>query len=187
MIALLSHRLRGARLRINWLGRIALLALWPLVAIASCAAVDQPAPPHPLETLIVIGDDGVAHPLKVEVMRTQKELWTGLRWRKSMPQDQGMLFDLGEVRQAYFTMSDTLIPLDMLFIAADGKIVNIAATTVPGNAGPYMSDGPVRAVLELNAGAALRLHLAPGGVVRNKLFGNLVAVAPNPPAPPVGH
>jgi len=129
----------------------------------------------------VTGDDGVVHPLKVEVMHTQKELWTGLRWRKSMPQDQGMLFDLGEVRQAYFTMSDTLIPLDMLFIAADGKVVNIAAMTVPGNPGPYPSDGAVRAVLELNAGTALRLHLAPGDVVRNKLFGNLPAAASQPP------
>jgi len=121
----------------------------------------------------VTGDDGVVHPLKVEVMHTQKELWTGLRWRKSMPQDQGMLFDLGEVRQAYFTMSDTLIPLDMLFIGADGKIINIAVMTVPGNVGPYMSDGPVRAVLELNAGASTRMHLGPGNIVRYKLFGNL--------------
>jgi len=158
--------------RFDWLSRIALVLLWPLFAIASCAAINQPAPPHPFEALTITGDDGVAHALKVEVMRTQKELWTGLRWRKTMPQDHGMLFDLGEVRQAYFTMSDTLIPLDMLFIAADGKIVNIAAMTVPGNAGPYMSDGPVRAVLELNAGAALHLHLGPGAIVRYKLFGN---------------
>ena len=166
-------RLREMRASIALLSRIGCFLLWPLFAIASCAAVDEPAPPHPLEALSITGDDGSTHALKVEVMRTQKELWTGLRWRKQMPQDQGMLFDLGEVRQAYFTMSDTLIPLDMLFIGADGKIVNIAAMTVPGNPGPYMSDGPVRAVLELNAGASLRLHLVPGDVVRGKLFGNL--------------
>jgi hypothetical protein len=167
--------LKRAPLHIERLGRIAFVVLWPLLAIASCAAIDQPAPPHPLEALTVTGDDGVVHPLKVEVMRSQQELWTGLRWRKTMPQNQGMLFDLGEVRQAYFTMSDTLIPLDMLFIAADGKIVNIAAMTVPGNAGPYTSDGPVRAVLELNAGASLHLHLAPGDVVHYKLFVDEIA------------
>ena len=169
---MLFPRLQQARLQTDWLGRLALIALWPVVVIASCAAIDQPAPPHRLEALSVTGDDGVARPLQVEVMRTQKELWTGLRWRKTMPQDHGMLFDLGEVRQAYFTMSDTIIPLDMLFIGPDGKIVNIAAMTVPGNAGPYMSDGPVRAVLELNAGASLRLHLSPGDVVGYGLFSN---------------
>lgn len=166
----LIRRLRQFRFGTVVLGQITLGVLWPVVAIVSCAAVEQPAPPHPLEALSITGDDGITHALKVEVMRTPKELWTGLRWRKTMPDDQGMLFDLGEVRQAYFTMSDTLIPLDMLFLGADGKIVNIAAMTVPGNAGPYMSDGPVRAVLELNAGTSLRLHLSPGDIVRSKPF-----------------
>lgn len=177
---LFIHRLKGMRFSLIFLGRIALGLLWPVVAIASCAAVEQPAPPHALQALVVTGDDGVTHPIKVEVMRTQKELWTGLRWRKQMPQDQGMLFDLGVVRQAYFTMSDTLIPLDMVFIRADGKIVNIAAMTVPGEAGPYMSEGPVRAVLELNAGASQRMHLQPGDAVDNKLFESPPSAPPAP-------
>ncbi len=126
------HRFRQWCLSSVVLSRLAFSLLLSIVTVASCAAVDQPAAPHPLEALSITGDDGITHALKVEVMRTPKELWTGLRWRKQMPQDQGMLFDLGEVRQAYFTMSDTLIPLDMLFIGADGSIVNIAAMTVPG-------------------------------------------------------
>ncbi len=107
----------------------------------------------------------------VEVARTPTQLWTGLRHRRHMDADQGMLFDLGTKQVAYFTMTDTIIPLDMVFIDFDGHIAKIEANTVPGNPGPYTSDVPVFGVLELNAGTCARLGIKVGDTVHQTLFG----------------
>jgi len=146
-------------------------------ADVSLAAQSEAA--RPREALAIIGSDGVTHPFQVEVMRTEQQRWRGLRWRKHLDPDDGMLFDLDGVRVAYFTMSDTLIPLDMLFIAADGRIVSIAERTVPGNPGPYASAVPVRAVLELNGGTCAKLDIKPGDLVRYQLFGQAAPAAPS--------
>jgi uncharacterized membrane protein (UPF0127 family) len=63
-------------------------------------------------------------------------------------------------------MKNTLIPLDMLFIAADGRVVLIAERTVPQSTETISSEEPVRAVLELNGGTAARLGITSGAVVR---------------------
>jgi hypothetical protein len=81
-----------------------------------------------------------------------------------------MLFDLGSTQVAYFTMKDTVLPLDMLFIDEAGRIRKIADHTVPGEPGPYTSAVPVRAVLELNAGTSDRLGIHVGDLVRHKMF-----------------
>jgi uncharacterized protein len=156
------------------LAHIALAFLLPLLATVSCAANAPQAPAY--ERLALVGSDGVNHSIQVEVMRTPMQLYTGLRWRKHMDADKGMLFDLGTVRPAVFTMSDTIIPLDMLFIGADGRVVNIDANTTPGKVGPFTSQGPVRAVLELNAGTAARLKIAPGDEVQ---YAPLFPIDPN--------
>ena len=168
---------RGVGVHLGFTLRVALVVVWPLLAIASCAAQEARTPTY--EKLSLVGSDRVNHPIQVEVMRTPEQLWHGLRWRKHMDPDKGMLFDLGSVRMAVFTMSDTIIPLDMIFIGPDGRIVNIDAKTVPGNPGPYNSQAPVRAVLELNAGIAEKLKLGPGDMVRyDPLFANAAARAP---------
>jgi len=69
-------------------------------------------------------------------------------------------------------MHNTLIPLDMLFIAADGRIVDIHERAVPLSDESIVSKAPARAVLELNGGTAARLGIAPGDVVRAAAFGN---------------
>lgn len=139
-----------------------------LTCLLACSS--SPMPERQREPLIIATAGGQQR-FDVEVVSSPDDLWTGLRWRKSMASDHGMLFDLGGTRVARFTMSDTLIPLDMLFIAADGRVLKVAANTVPGDPGPYMSDGPVRAVLELNAGTAARLKIRTGDSVHHALFG----------------
>jgi uncharacterized membrane protein (UPF0127 family) len=62
-------------------------------------------------------------------------------------------------------MENTYIPLDMLFIAADGHIVNIRQRAVPHSRENIPSDGPVKAVLELNGGTVSRLDIKPGDKV----------------------
>jgi uncharacterized protein len=69
-------------------------------------------------------------------------------------------------------MKNTLIPLDMLFIAADGRIADIHERAVPLSEATIYSKVPVRAVLELNGGTVSRLGIHLGDVVHFPIFGN---------------
>jgi uncharacterized membrane protein (UPF0127 family) len=111
--------------------------------------------------------------ITVELVATEKQRALGLQWRRKLAPDAGMLFDFQEVRHAIMWMKNTFIPLDMVFIASDGRIVNIAEHTVPHSLARIYSDRPVRAVLELNAGSAARLGIKPNDRVIHKIFGNL--------------
>jgi hypothetical protein len=89
-----------------------------------------------------------------------------------MAADAGMLFDFKQDQLIAMWMRNTRLPLDMLFIARDGRIVNVRERTVPFSEESIYSSGPVRAVLELNGGSAQRLGLKPGDRVRHAMFGN---------------
>jgi uncharacterized protein len=106
----------------------------------------------------------------VEIARSRAEQEQGLMFRESMAEDRGMLFDWGGMVEAAMWMKNTLIPLDMLFIDADGVILDIFASTVPGSLDVISAGVPVRAVLELNAGTAKRLGLKPGDRVQHPIF-----------------
>jgi uncharacterized protein len=69
-------------------------------------------------------------------------------------------------------MRNTLIPLDMLFVDAQGRIVNIQERAVPQSDDVIASAAPVRAVIELNGGTAARLGIEPGDKVQHPIFGN---------------
>ena len=97
--------------------------------------------------------------------RTKEEQTRGLMFRTSLPADGGMLFPFPKPRIASFWMKNTLIPLDMFFIRADGSIANIAANTVPYSEEPVPSDGPVAAVLEIAGGRSAELGIKPGDKV----------------------
>ena len=86
----------------------------------------------------------------------------------------GMVFDFKQDQPVAMWMRNTRIPLDMLFIDRDGRVVNIHARAVPFDETSIHSDGPVRGVLELNGGTAARLGLKAGDVVRHAIFRNAV-------------
>ena len=90
--------------------------------------------------------------------------------RTQLAADAGMLFDFKSDQITAMWMRNTRIPLDMLFIANDGKIINIAERTVPLSEQIIPSDGPVRAVLELNGGTVARLAIRPGDRVIHPIF-----------------
>lgn len=102
---------------------------------------------------------------RVEVARTADEQARGLMFRESLPDDGGMIFPMNPPRMASFWMKNTLIPLDMIFIRADGTIARIAAETVPYSLEPVDSGEPVAAVLELAGGKAAALGIAENDVV----------------------
>ena len=97
--------------------------------------------------------------------RSPEEQSRGLMFRKSLGDDQGMLFPYEPPQQASFWMKNTLIPLDMVFIRADGTIGRIAANTVPMSLDPVPSIDPVSAVLEIRGGRAAELGLKEGDKV----------------------
>lgn len=100
--------------------------------------------------------------LRVEVARTEAEQQRGLMYRTSLAPDGGMLFPFRPPRPASFWMKNTFIPLDMIFIRADGSIARIAEETVPQSLDTVSSGEPVAAVLEIAGGRSAALGIAEG-------------------------
>jgi uncharacterized membrane protein (UPF0127 family) len=105
------------------------------------------------------------HPYKVEVAETNEERAMGLMYRRSLPENAGMLFIYDRPQPAAMWMKNTLIPLDMVFIAGDGTVHRIEANTEPFSTAVIPSEGDVLAVLELNAGQAGKIGLKRGDKV----------------------
>ena len=93
-------------------------------------------------------------------------------YRTQLPADAGMLFDFHDDHFRAFWMKNTPLPLDMLFIRADGTISSILPNAKPLSEEPITSREPVRAVLEINGGRAAALDIQPGEKVHNAAFGN---------------
>lgn len=92
--------------------------------------------------------------------------------RTSLNTDAGMLFLFDPPRQVRFWMKDTLIPLDMLFIDTDGRIVSIAHRTEPGSLRLIGPREPVSAVLEINGGLSDQLGIRTGDTVKTDAVGD---------------
>jgi hypothetical protein len=107
----------------------------------------------------------------VELALTAAQQEQGLMFRAKLAPDAGMLFDFGDTAPRGFWMKNTLIPLDMLFIGADGRIVDIHERAVPLSEAVILSAVPARAVLELNGGTVTRLGIKVGDLVSYKGFG----------------
>jgi uncharacterized protein len=116
-------------------------------------------------SLVIETKGGQKHRFEIEIATTPEDIEHGLMFRDAMAPDHGMLFDYGEVQPVAFWMKNTKLPLDMLFIAEDGRIVGITPHAVPYCEALIPSPRPVRAVLELNAGTAERLGVAAGDKV----------------------
>jgi uncharacterized protein len=120
-------------------------------------------------TLEIVSKSGV-HAFTVELATNDAERARGLMFRKELPDGHGMLFDFEREQPVSFWMHNTLISLDMIFIRADGRILRIAENTEPLSDRLVPSGGPVRAVLEVIAGTAQKLGIAPGDRVESPLF-----------------
>jgi uncharacterized membrane protein (UPF0127 family) len=103
-----------------------------------------------------------AHGFTVELAETEPQRERGLMLRREMAPDAGMLFLYPRDRTVTMWMANTYLPLDMLFIEADGRIARIVRNAIPQSRTLISSRGKVRAVLELNAGTVRRLGIAEG-------------------------
>jgi len=157
---------------IGGMRRRRLLSLAALLPVAPAAlAQDGPQPRLPEEGLAILARDGRRHEFRVEMAVRPEHQTIGLMFRERVGPEEGMLFDWGAPRDSSMWMRNTLVPLDMLFIAADGRIHRIAERTVPHSLAPVDSRGPVRATLELAGGTAERLGLRVGDRVQHRIFG----------------
>lgn len=121
------------------------------------------------DTLTVVTGTGT-HRLNVEVAADEDSRELGLMFRNSLAPDAGMLFEFDKDQPVAMWMKNTYISLDMVFIASNGRVVNIERNTTPESLDVIESAGPVRAVLEVAAGTADRLGIAPGAQVRHPFF-----------------
>ena len=110
------------------------------------------------------------HVIAIEVAETPEEKSLGLMFRTSLAEGQGMLFPYQGAQEITMWMRNTLIPLDMVFIRADGTVHRIEARTEPLSERVIASQGPVTGVLELAGGGAERLGLKAGDKVRHPHF-----------------
>ena len=128
------------------------------------------AEPFERDVADILAADGRRHRFRVEIVSTPQDRAQGLQGRKKLDPDAGMLFDFGVPLPVYMWMKNTYIALDMIFIAPDGRIVNIARGTTPESLAIIESAGPVRAGLEVPAGTTARLGIRPGDKVENRIF-----------------
>ena len=145
---------------------VALVACSPGAGDAAPQSSQAAPVVHPVSGLTVIPlkvtSGGKVHTFRVELARTSQEQAKGLMFRTEMGPDEGMIFPFDPPRMASFWMRNTVIPLDLIFVAPDGRISNIAANAVPYDETPLSSLGDAKAVLELNGGRAAQLGIKPG-------------------------
>jgi uncharacterized membrane protein (UPF0127 family) len=137
------------------------------VLVCAAPGFAQDGPTEPLSIVTATG----THNFSVEVMRAQPQLEKGLMFRKSMPEDHGMLFDFQREQSVMMWMKNTLIPLDMIFIAKTGRVVGIIANAKPMSEQILTVLEPTDAVLELNGGIAAKIGAKVGDRVHHPIFG----------------
>ncbi|MDF5732409.1 MAG: DUF192 domain-containing protein [Rhizonema sp. PD38] len=109
--------------------------------------------------------------IELEVAKTPQELAYGLKFRSSLPQSRGMLFEIGLPQKVRFWMKDVSMPLDIVFIQPDGSVDKVTANAPPcykESCPLYYSTNAVNRVLELKSGAAEQLGIKPGSAIQIK-------------------
>jgi len=100
----------------------------------------------------------------LEIADSEAEQKRGLMYRRSMPQDYGMIFVFPDEEPRGFYMKNTYIPLDILYVNAAGRVVSIRQMQ-PEDESSVQSGAPAKYAIELNQGAAARAGVSVGDVL----------------------
>jgi hypothetical protein len=119
---------------------------------------------HHREALKIVTQDGRALLFQVEIADTPQKLQQGLMFRQEMALDHGMIFLFSDIQPRSFWMKNTYLPLDVIFIGAENKIVHIGEGKPLSEAG-IPSYAPAKAAIELNQGTATRMGIRIGDIV----------------------
>lgn len=123
--------------------------------------------------VFIENDKGAIYEFEVELALDQATQEKGLMNREFMPKKRGMLFVFDNARKRSFWMKNTLIPLDIIFIAKDGEIEHIHSMAKPLDLSLITSGKPCVAVLEINGGIADQLGIKAGDKIYHPAFRNL--------------
>ncbi|MEH6408872.1 MAG: DUF192 domain-containing protein, partial [Leeuwenhoekiella sp.] len=113
-------------------------------------------------TLQISKKDSTNISIDIEIADTQFDTETGLMYRESMKQNQGMLFIFDEIRERSFYMKNTLFPLDIIYIDKDKNIASFAQNAQPLDESSLPSHAVIQYVLEVNAGLVKSWNLSVG-------------------------
>lgn len=149
---------------------------WPLLSGAAQKPDEQVRYLQPSEVTIET-KDGQDYTFNVEMATNSADQARGLMYRTHMDNSSGMLFLFDDEERRSFWMKDTLIPLDIIFIGADGTINHIHHSANPQDETRITSEKPALAVLEINGGQAGTLNITEGDKIIHPAFRNM-AVAP---------
>jgi hypothetical protein len=141
----------------------------PVIIACTPALSAGPANAEPqagLKTVIITSATGQALEFEVEIADTRRRQSKGLSSRNSLEKNRGMLFVYKQAGERHFWMHNTFLSLDIIFINEAGKISKIHHRAVPERNDIIASDGPAKAVLEINGGLCEELGINPGDLVR---------------------
>lgn len=149
-----------------------------LLVLAACVyatgAWAQKSPPldqvFPRSSLQIATPDARLHRFEIWIADDDARRARGLMFVKHLDANAGMLFVYPRTQPVAMWMKNTYVPLDMLFVGEDGRVLRVVENTQPLSLDTIASGVPVRAVIELNAGTAARLHIRPGAQVIHPTF-----------------
>lgn len=145
---------------------VALLVLTFTVTLGAAEpTIDQLLGGFPRSQLTIKTPDARAHRFNVWIASNDQHRMQGLMFVRELPPDAGMLFIYEQPQRIGMWMKNTYIPLDMVFIRADGRVAEIVANTTPHSLETVQSKEDVVAVLELNGGTAQKLNIRPGAII----------------------
>ncbi len=154
----------------RWIAGVLLFCAVLAGGAAQAQPIDHAQPILRMEPVVVATSRG-AFRFRAEIAATPRSQEIGLMYRPALAADRGMLFELTRTPAPQaFWMKNCPVPLDMLFIEADGTILSIARNTAPYSEEPIPSGGPVTAVLEIRGGRAAEIGAEPGDKVRHRFF-----------------
>ena len=139
-----------------------------LSLVAPCGAI-EPLDRFPVESIVIDVHDR-SYPFVVWVASTPPRRSQGLMQVSELEANRGMLFLFDHPTRPAIWMKNVAIPLDLLFIAADGKIITLVCNVTPDSLRSIRPDDLVTGVMELPGGTAARLQLATGARIRHAHF-----------------
>jgi uncharacterized membrane protein (UPF0127 family) len=146
-----------------------------LIPLTACGSEGDESRGLPTQSVQIETQGGTVHNFEVELALTPEEMAVGLMFREEMDDNKGMLFFFGRERELSFWMKNTLIPLDMIFIKADGTIHHIHENAQPHDLTSVQSQGLAISVLEINAGLSRKLGVSAGDKIKHELFARDIA------------
>jgi uncharacterized membrane protein (UPF0127 family) len=165
----------------NSIVRCLIAVLLPTLGLTNASFAAGPIAPAELEplsnfpqtVLSILTPDARLHPFQIWVADSTARREQGLMFVKKLPDNTGMLFVFDRPQRIQMWMKNTFIPLDMVFIDANGRINSITVNATPLSLRIIDSEHPALAVLELAGGSTEKLGIRVGGIVQHPFFASM--------------